>query len=413
MSHRSKLKSLANRLVLRIHPDKFHNLSSAKKVVPSLSHVQSTNAAALATMNEITSLLADMDPNRRARNSSTSSSSLSSSPVQKSQTLASSTFDLSFFVWNEPSNALDLKQVTLSFPSQPGRILKSAESQFDDLVKVAELKKKNSPSSPSAPTLPNGRRFSASNIVPSSSRPPPSRPRSAPSPSKRRHRSPEMTKSEMRKIKKQLNSAFDEMAEILSTGAHLDSILEKPKTFSSSSDPNQVSVKQSTIRQILQNVRQIPSSGSPNPEMSAPSMEILDRIASVFHHEIMFKRDEVHRVIDPKGNYVKTLRDILLQDGKKWRIFSEMLITVGPDDYDDVPLDEIPEDVTWFGWDFRFVDRPEELDDEHSTAARTDHKSFYKIFNAPVTSPNTLYVLIPPDFEKRDLLTFLESIFED
>ena len=40
-------------------------------------------------------------------------------------------------------------------------------------------------------------------------------------------------------------------------------------------------------------------------------------------------------------------------------------------------------------------------------------QSFYKIFNAPVTSPDTLYVLIPPDFEKRDLLTFLESIFED
>ena len=114
----------------------------------------------------------------------------------------------------------------------------------------------------------------------------------------------------------------------------------------------------------------------------------------------------------PGGHYIPTLRDTLLQDGKKWRVFEEMLITVGPDDYDDVPVDELPDDLTWFGWDFNYVERPPEIDDEDSTASKTDHKSIYKIFNAPVTSPDTLYVLVPPDFEKNDLLTFLEAIFE-
>jgi hypothetical protein len=143
--------------------------------------------------------------------------------------------------------------------------------------------------------------------------------------------------------------------------------------------------------------------------MSPPPTEILDRIASVLHHELMVPSPPM---MSPSGHYIRTLRDALLQDGKKWRVFEEMLITVGPDDYDDVSVDELPEDLTWFGWDFSFVKRPTEIDDEDSTASKTDHKSIYKIFNAPVTSPETLYVLVPPDFEKGDLLTFLESIFE-
>jgi len=90
-----------------------------------------------------------------------------------------------------------------------------------------------------------------------------------------------------------------------------------------------------------------------------------------------------------------------------------MLITVGPSNYDDIPMEDLPDDLSWFGWDFRFIDRPDEIDDENSTASRTDPNSIYKIFNAPVTSPDTLYLLIPPDFDKVDLLTFLESIFDD
>ena len=343
----------------------------------------------------------------------TSPSSVSSKHNNRNTpTLVSSTFDLSFFVWNEPSNSLDLKQVTLSFPSNPSAILKSAESQFSSVVNIAELKEfpLSSPPPSSAPskTLPNGRRQDEGNgkLNP--------QPQSAPSTAshykpKTGRRSKSISKEEMKKIKKRFDSAMDEMSEILSTGAHLDPLLSNPKSFTASSDPSKVSVKQNAIRRILLNVRQIPSSDSDSPTMSPPPTEILDRIASVLHHELMVPSPPM---MSPSGHYIRTLRDALLQDGKKWRVFEEMLITVGPDDYDDVSVDELPEDLTWFGWDFSFVKRPTEIDDEDSTASKTDHKSIYKIFNAPVTSPETLYVLVPPDFEKGDLLTFLESIFE-
>jgi len=221
--------------------------------------------------------------------------------------------------------SLRSSQVTLSFPSNPGKILKSAETQFDEVVNIAELKV--SPPTPATPSsssssksLPNGRRLSSAGL--SSSSPAPaawrsSRPRPEPS-----ARQPPMTKAEMRKVQKRFDSALDEMAEILSTGAHLDSMNNAPKRFTDSVDPDAVSIKQKTIRQILLNVRQIPSSDSDSPEMSSPPSDVLDRIVSVFHNELMVPQNKESRIISPRGRYVKTLRDILLQDGKKWRVFS-------------------------------------------------------------------------------------------
>ena len=256
----SHVKSLSTKLLHIIHPDKFAEFAT------SHPKVIQTNAAAMSSLNLL------LDSVKKARKSKTSP-------------LPGTRHPLAFFVYgdtkaptgkkeDDEDRTLSLRQCVLQFPNDSpdrshDRMLPYAERELERLLRVARSEedcsviagKGPSPSlSPKAsPSFSSSSSSSSSSFPFNSAAPPPRSPRSS--------SYKPYTAAEKKAQRADLKAALREMKMVLSTGAHLETLVGNNE------------ITEHSISKVLKNIKSI------DPE-TAVDAAVYDRIFKVLWEQL-------------------------------------------------------------------------------------------------------------------------------